>query len=242
MTNFAKVDVKEIKSNVQRSTFSETEIEQLADLILESGGVLRPLVLKQTDVDSYTVIDGHLEYYASVRAREKNPRQGEMVNAFVISPKNESVIHKQIQVLGGLDKITDTSSDHPLRDAESTQERNSDWIASFETRLSEMREELFQTKRNHEYRFTQIEKNIQEKQQADLLDLLNTLEKQELIDQLSRYGIAKVKVEAIYTARNQKENKKFDSYHDVVKATKGLGADGILRLIDAWARVNKTVK
>lgn len=237
MTTFAKVDVKEIKSDIQRSTFSEAEIEQLADLISESGGILRPLILKQTDIDSYIVIDGHLEYYASVRVREKNPQEGEMVNAFLISPKNEAVIRKQVQALGGLDKLNDVVNKQYLKASDSkAHERNSDWIASFETRLSEIREELFQTKRAHEYRFTQLEKNFQEQQQVELLDLLNTLEKETLIEQLSRYGVAKAKGEAIYNARNQKKHKKFDGYQDVVKATNGWGNDGMLRLVDAWTR------
>lgn len=240
MTSFAKVDVKEIKSDVLRSKFSEAEIEKLAGLILESGGILKPLVLKQDEIDSYTVLDGHLEYHAAVRAREKNPQQGETVNAFVISSKNEAVIQKQIQALNDSNKPSDDSSHQSSTVPKSTdQGRNSDWITSFEMRLSEIREILFQTKRDHEYRFIQIDKNFQEKQQLDLLDLLNTLEKQVLIDQLSRYGTPKSKIEAIYNARNQKEHKKFDSYQDVAKVTKGLSADGMLRLVDTWARVNK---
>ncbi|WP_373525875.1 hypothetical protein [Nostoc sp.] len=243
MTSFAKVDVKEIKSNVLRSNFSEAEIEKLADLILESGGILKPLILKQNEIDSYLVLDGHLEYYAAVRAREKNPQQGETVNAFVISSKNEAVIQKQIQVLNDSNKLSDDSNQQSSTVPKSTnQERNSDWITSFEMRLSEIREILFQTKRDHEYRFIQIDKNFQEKQKLDLLDLLNTLEKQVLIEQLSRYGIQKDKIEAIYNARNQKEHKKFDSYQDVVKVTKGLGAGGMLGLVDVWARANKTAQ
>lgn len=243
MTSFAKIDVKEIKSNVLRSKFSEAEIEKLADLILESGGILKPLILKQNEIDSYTVLDGHLEYHAAVRAREKNPRQGETVNAFVISSKNEAVTQKQIQALSDSNRLSDNLSEQNLEVPKSTdQGNNSDWITSFEMRLSEIRETLFQTKRDHEYRFIQIDKNFQEKQQLDLLDLLNTSEKQVLIDQLSRYGIQKSKIEAIYNARNQKEHKKFDSYQDVVKVTKGLGADGMLGLVDVWARANKTAQ
>jgi len=243
MTEFAKVDVKEVKSDAPRLSFSEAEIEQLADLILESEGILRPLILKQIDIDSYVVLDGHLEYYASVRAREKNPRQGEMVNAFIISPRNEAAIQQQIQILRGSNTDTDTSTEKRLQAQSSIlQVKASDWMTSFETRLSEIREELFQTKRNQEYRFNQIEKNLGEKHQGDLLDLLNALEKQDLVDQLRRYGIAKVKAEAIYNARNQKEHKKFDGYLDIVKATRGLGADGILGLIDAWSRAYRTAK
>ena len=88
MTEFAKVDLKEINSDVSRSSFSEQEIEQLADSILKNDSLLRPLIVKQTGIESFIVLDGHLEFYAAVRAREKNPRQAEMVNSFVISPKD----------------------------------------------------------------------------------------------------------------------------------------------------------
>jgi hypothetical protein len=239
MVNFAKVDVKEVESDRLRSDFSQRNIEQLADLILESGGILRPLILKQVDIEKYIVLDGHLEYFASVRAREKDPRKGEMVNAFVTASKDEIAIQKQIQILGS--HLPTNGIDEPtLKVSESKiQSQSSDWIGSFETRLSEVREELFQAKRDYEYRFVQLEKNFQEKKQIDLLDMINSLEKQGLIEQLSRCGMAKAKIEAIYDARNQKESKKFDDYQDIEKTTKGLGSSGILRLIDAWERIHK---
>ena len=71
MTEFAKVDLKEINSDVSRSSFSEQEIEQLADSILKNDSLLRPLIVKQTGIESFIVLDGHLEFYAAVRAREK---------------------------------------------------------------------------------------------------------------------------------------------------------------------------
>ena len=230
MAEFAQVDVKEIRSEVSRSTFSETEIERLADSILEANGILRPLIVKQIGVESYEVLDGHLEYFAAVRAREKNPRQGEMVNAFVVSVKDEAIVQKQIQSLrGSSEKIVS------LEPRETEQSSSSTWISSFETRLSEIREVLSQTKREHEYRFVQLEKNLEK---GDLLEFLNTSDKQKLLTELPRYGFSKVKIiEAIYDARSQKEHNKFDSYQDVVKATKGLGEASMLKLIDAWSRV-----
>jgi hypothetical protein len=59
--------------------------------------------LKATGVETYTVIDGHFEYYAAVRAREKEPRKGEMVNAFVISPKEEDIVVKQASAIRGME-------------------------------------------------------------------------------------------------------------------------------------------
>lgn len=98
---FYQVDVKEVSSDVPKTRFSADEIEEKAVRILESGGLLRPVVLEQTGIQSYKVIDGHLEYYAAARARELNPRQGEMVNAFVTTKGNSEVVLKQAQSLRG---------------------------------------------------------------------------------------------------------------------------------------------
>ena len=234
MTEFAKVDLKEINSDVSRSTFSEQDIEQLADSILKNDSLLRPLILKQTGIENFTVLDGHLEFYAAVRAREKNPRQAEMVNSFVISPKDESTVNEQINFL----RKSDNLIIERLPEIEKT-DGISNWITSFENRLSEMREVIFQNNQSNESRFNQLEKNLVQKSKENLLDMINTLKKEDLIQQLSRYGLPKKKVEAIYDAREQRKEKKFEGYSDVVKSTKGLGADSFISFIDAWENLHK---
>lgn len=66
------VDVESITSNVPRSNFLKSDLDLIADMILESRGILKPLVLKKTGFEKYEVVDGHFEYYAAVRAREKS--------------------------------------------------------------------------------------------------------------------------------------------------------------------------
>ena len=102
-----------------------------------------------------------------------------------------------------------------------------------------MREVIFQNNQSNESRFNQIEKNLVQKSKENLLDMINTLKKEDLIQQLSRYGLPKKKVEAIYDAREQKTEKKFEGYSDVVKSTKGLGADSFISFIDAWENLHK---
>ena len=99
MIKFYFVDVSSIQSNVPRSNFSEDQIEQLADIILESEGVLNVILLTQTGINSYNVLAGDLEYYAAVRAKEKNPRQGEMINAVIVQPSNQDTLLKQADFL-----------------------------------------------------------------------------------------------------------------------------------------------
>jgi len=235
MTKFIKVDVKDIKSEQLRSNLSEENIEKLADLILESGGLFQALILKQIGVENYLVLDGHLEYFAAVRAREKDPRKGEIVNAFVITAKDEETVKEQIQLLRGgklpPNVTSSTGGNSPTID--------SNWISSFETRLSQIREELSQKNLNLESRLSQLEKEIIKSPKKELLDFLNTSEKQELIDELSRHGIKAKIIEAIYIARNQQESKKFASYKDVIASKTGLAEKGLLGLIDSWARIYK---
>lgn len=99
MMEFRLIDVVSIISKVPRSQFEEVELTQLAESILECEGVLTPPVLKVIGLDSYEVIEGDREYYAAVVAREKNPRKGEMINAFVVPLKYEENIRKQLSVL-----------------------------------------------------------------------------------------------------------------------------------------------
>ena len=91
--------VKEINSNVPHSNFNDSDIQELAELILETEGLIRPITVRPSGIDSYEVIDGHLEYWAAVRAKEINPRDGEIIGAFVIEGKKAEAIEKQVKLL-----------------------------------------------------------------------------------------------------------------------------------------------
>ncbi|MHC5718219.1 MAG: ParB N-terminal domain-containing protein, partial [Nostoc sp.] len=113
MIKFFMVDVESVTSNVPRSNFQEADLEILADLILESGGILKPLVLKKTGFEQYEVVDGHFEYYSAVRAREKNFSEGDMISALIISSENEDVALKQIASLKGIDSSAKPVTSQP---------------------------------------------------------------------------------------------------------------------------------
>jgi len=90
------IEVASIRSSQPRSNFKESEIEKLADSILETDALIRPLILQETGDEKYTVIEGHLEYYAAVRAREKNSLKAEEVNAFIIPDKAQRSAIEQV--------------------------------------------------------------------------------------------------------------------------------------------------
>ncbi|MCZ0904856.1 ParB N-terminal domain-containing protein, partial [Microcoleus sp. HI-ES] len=64
------VAVKRITSAVPRSNFAEPDLEKLARLILESGGLINPIIVRRNGMDAYEIVDGDFEYYAAVRAKE----------------------------------------------------------------------------------------------------------------------------------------------------------------------------
>ena len=91
--------VKEITSNVPCSNFNDSDIQDLAQLILEAEGLIRPITVRPTGIDSYAVVDGHLEYWAAVKAKEVNPRDGERIGAFVVEGKKAKSIENQVKLL-----------------------------------------------------------------------------------------------------------------------------------------------
>ena len=95
----ALVAVKKINSAVPRSNFSEEELQRAAQLILKAEGIINPLVIRRTSLESYEVVDGDFEYHVAARAREIDPRKGEMIGAFIIDSENEEVLLAQIKAL-----------------------------------------------------------------------------------------------------------------------------------------------
>jgi hypothetical protein len=227
---FYTVDVKSITSNLPRSNFDESELDRLAELILESEGLIRPLVLKQTGIDKYTVIDGDLEYYAAVRAKEKNPRKGEMVNAFEIVAKSEAAIAKQLELLKGLlnapTSIAPVGSDSRLTNIE----------LRLEQRMNEIRADLIQQAKEFNDKLKTVESKIP--QQVEPLKLLNTLSENDLFVKLSQSRISKPKELAsnIIIARNKQPQQQFLNYRSIVKAIKGFGDTTMLTIVDEWSK------
>lgn len=90
------VAVKKITCKTLRSQFSDDDIEKAANSILEVEGVVTPIIVRRTSLQSYEVIDGDFEYYAAERAREINPKKGEMIGVYIIDDENEEALSKQV--------------------------------------------------------------------------------------------------------------------------------------------------
>ena len=234
MTTFLMVDIDSITSSVPRSRYSEADLDRLADQLLEEG-LLKPLILKKSGFETYEVIAGHLEYYAAVRASEKNPRQGEMVNALIIAEGSEAAAINQVETIQEL-----TTSPHK-NGKENTDVTLESRLTNLELRLekgfNQIREEQLQERARVDNKLREIEITPQQKQ-TDPLEILNNLEKNELEIKLQRSKIrgAQKIAQNIVEARRKKLNKAFADYQDVVKSVKGLGEKTIVSIIDDWAR------
>lgn len=93
------VAVKKITSKVPRDNFADRDLEKVAQLILELGGLINPIVLRRNGMDAYEIVDGDFEYYAAAKAREINPKKGETIGAFILEPENEEPLLEQVQAL-----------------------------------------------------------------------------------------------------------------------------------------------
>ena len=108
--------VKEITSNVPRSEFSELDLEEAAQLILKAEGTIKPLVVRTIGWESYEVVDGHFEYYAAVRAKEINPRDGERIGAFIIEGDKAKVLEEQVEMLRKKSSISPVSEEPTIQE------------------------------------------------------------------------------------------------------------------------------
>lgn len=227
MIKFSYIDVKSIHSDVPRSQFSEAEIDTLADLILECEGVLKPIFVQQIDLEHYKVIEGDLEYYGAVRAKEKNLRQGELINAIIVSADQEQSIKQQLDFF----KKAEPANLPEQRESNVSKTNLEPRLMNLELRLekviNEIREERKNDRRQIEERLKAIEG--EQKKQISPLEILNTYEKDKLFQTLQRKRVknADKLADAICKVRaNKKEG--FTDMTDVFDSVKSLNIKGLL--------------
>ncbi|NJR49421.1 MAG: hypothetical protein HC780_07455 [Leptolyngbyaceae cyanobacterium CSU_1_3] len=185
------VAVKKINCSVPRSNFADEEIDQVAKLILQLEGIINPLVLRKTSLDSYEVASGGFEYHAAVRAREIDPFKGETIAAFIIDPGGEDALEKnealeaQIQALRDQPLSTAGDSNQPsLANLELRLKNLEDRI---EARMEELRKEQVENRKQLEALFKQ-----KPGQSLDIDSLLPALER--LPDLIAQLEIFKLQI------------------------------------------------
>ena len=223
MWKFLRVDIADINPSVLEDTFSETELENLANLIIEMGGIIRPAILKKADnkkVDErYDIISGDLEYYASVIANQKVP-DIEMINAFVVDKEAENIALQQIQLLSPSPGLITTpeKTDNPLELRVSNLEKR------LETQLQAIREE-------YQKEIKRLEEKIiilppPPPASKSILELLNTCD----ANQLNKARIPPASVNDFLKKRSEKP---FDSLEDVLnRPVSGVKEKRLIKLVD----------
>jgi len=225
MCKFLRVDITDINPSVPRETFSETELENLANLIIEMGGLIRPAILKKADnkkVDErYNIISGDLEYYASVIANQKVP-DIEMINAFVVDKEAENIALQQIQLLSPSPGLITTpeKTDNPLELRVSNLEKR------LETQLQAIREEYQkEIKRLEEKIIISAAPPPPSPPSKSILELLNSCD----ANQLKKAGINRTVTGNFIKVR---KDKLFISLDDITDRVDKMGAATLIKLID----------
>ncbi|WOB67523.1 chromosome partitioning protein ParB [Microcystis aeruginosa] len=222
MWKFLRVDITDINPSLPRETFSETELENLANLIIEMGGIIRPAILKKADnkkVDErYNIISGDLEYYASVIANQKVP-DIEMINAFVVDKEAESIALQQMKLLSPSPALITRPEkiDNPLELRMSNLEKR------LETQLQAIREE-------YQKEIKRLEEKIiispPSPPSKSILELLNTCD----ANQLNKARIPPASVNDFLKKRSEKP---FDSLEDILnRPVSGVKEKRLIKLVD----------
>ncbi|CCI06072.1 hypothetical protein [Microcystis aeruginosa] len=225
MWKFLRVDITDINPSLPRETFSETELENLANLIIEMGGLIRPAILKKADnkkVDErYDIISGDLEYYASVIANQKVP-DIEMINAFVVDKEAESIALQQMKLLSSSPGLITRPEkiDNPLELRMSNLEKR------LETQLQAIREEYQKEIKRLEEKIIISPPSHPSHPSKSILELLNTCD----ANQLNKARIPPASVNDFLKKRSEKP---FDSLEDILnRPVSGVKEKRLIKLVD----------
>jgi len=226
------VAVKRITSTVPRSNFAEPELEKLARLILESGGLINPIIVRRNGMDAYEIVDGDFEYYAAARAKEIEPLKGETIGAFILEEENEELLLEQLEILRKTANTENPSVSVVPQPSSSFEQRLTNIETRLENRINELKAEYTREKQALIERVKDVESRIPKP--VPLLEALNTQDKVKLAINLKNAGIASQTMrENIIT---QRDLEPFTSFEDVVQRIKGLGDKTMIKVIDNWQR------
>jgi len=210
------VDIDKINSSIPRSTFSESDLEKLARLILELDGIVYPLVVKEIALESYELIEGYFQYFGAVKAFEINDNF-EMIRAFILKDNEENLVKQQLDLLKLFSEKKGTQQVIISGDN-----------SAVETRLNNLESRLNQVTINWEQKLTeeiskisthinQISDNLPQK--IEPLTAFNEFSLDKLVFVLSKANIQGIatKVEAI---DKERKKAKFSSLNDIIERVK----------------------
>jgi ParB family chromosome partitioning protein len=227
------VAVKKITSAVPRSNFAEADLEKLARLILESGGLINPIIVRRNGMDAYEIVDGDFEYYAAARAKEIEPLKGETIGAFILEEENEELLLEQLEILRKTAIIDNPSTNEVPQPSSSFEQRLTNIETRLENRINELKAEYMREKQALIERVKDVESRIPKP--VPLLEALNTQDPSKLAINLKNAGIKVPIIEQILKERDLEQFASFENVLERIKG-KGLGEKTMIKLIDKWQK------
>ncbi|WP_069471433.1 hypothetical protein [Candidatus Marithrix sp. Canyon 246] len=236
----AIVLVEDIRSSLPRSQFSEADLDEAAQLLLKIKGVITPLILLETGVDSYKVIDGDFEYYAALKAGEIDPLQGETINAYLVEDEADVAIYKkQVEVFRqqSLSKpvIKENTMSEQLHVMIDAIKRLSDQVANMSEQIKTLKTVTSTTIEKPVPETTPI-KIASSEEEKTLLEDINTLPIMELNLKLENITGKNVRTN-ILKARQNPSFKPFTSSNELIKGVKGLGDKSFDAMLDKFNKL-----
>ncbi|WP_414755814.1 hypothetical protein [Anabaena sp. CCY 9910] len=222
------VAVKKLTSSKSRSIFTNDDLEQAAQLILNSEGVVNPIIVRRNGLQSYEVVDGDFEYYAAARAREIDPRKGEMIGVFIIEEENEEALIEQI-------KVFRNQKDDTKKTVNITPEYLEKFLNDLELRIEKLSKGLLEestAKLNLENQNKELKKKLAEK--VTPLEVFTKLDFQKIAQKLINVGFPQKKAGKIAeTVIYEREKEEFKSLNDVIERVKIPHGKKMLRAINS---------
>lgn len=189
----SSIDLDMIISPVSQeiSQFQSSQIEHLANLFLQAGGTIKPILLRRVSPISFEILEGYFEYYAAIKAQEID-EQFTAIRAYVVPPDLESTILEQYQFLRS------HSAPTPISDAPLVNHENSPDLAKIEEEIANRLEQKLTAV---------IEKTIEERISASLQTIVGQVTKQldaHLTD--FRQSLSLVPIHTVLGTSNQPTN------------------------------------
>lgn len=232
------VDIDSIHSSQKRSSFSESSLEKLANLILQIGGIIKPLILKKIALENFEVIDGHFEYYAALKAQELDPNC-EMIRAFIITEDQQDLIQQQSNLLNNNNSSTQDLALSNVSDFDqrcnNLESRLNDFVYKFQQQLNQNKTQL-------EVKVNELKEYNGEK--LDPLNAFNDLSIQKLALALNTVGIKEKVIKSIDKERKQKPFNSLTELIERVKITQGkrqikaISSEKMIKIIDKWSKIS----
>jgi predicted DNA-binding helix-hairpin-helix protein len=224
------VDIVSVHTNVSRSKFSQDEIEKLARNFLLSGGSTKPLIVRPKNAEEFDIIEGNLEFYAALRAKEIDDNF-EMIQAIIIDSKNEKVVLEQVNLLKeGVDPLPPYYK--VIERIKNLEEQLSSDINNLKTQFDTLRNELIREKFTQEIA-NRVAKLIIPPPPPPVIEL-NTASKSDL---LTVPGIGKQKALDIIKRRETKKFQSIEELTEIKNITSKMIKD---KKWNEWFFINKT--